>query len=62
VIANEAVHWARHFAQMEGDIDDPQVRLFGAAEAQVRDWTADGHSVSGPQSMAAGLAELLEIG
>jgi ATP-dependent protease ClpP protease subunit len=62
VIANEAVHWAQHFAQMEGDVDDLQARLFGAAEAQVREWTANGHYVSGPQVAAAGLAELLEIG
>jgi ATP-dependent protease ClpP protease subunit len=62
VAANEAVHWARHFAQLEDDIDDLQVRLFGAGEAQVREWTANGHYVSGPQLVAAGLAELLEIG
>jgi ATP-dependent protease ClpP protease subunit len=62
VISNEAVHWARHFDEMERDIDDLQARLFGVAEEQVRTWTANGHYVTGPQMVAAGLAELLEIG
>jgi ATP-dependent protease ClpP protease subunit len=59
--SQEASLWARHFEQMEGDIDDLQVRLFGAAEAQVREWTAKGQYVTGPQMVAAGLAELLEV-
>jgi hypothetical protein len=62
VISNEALHWARHFEDMERDIDDLQARLFGVAEEQVRAWTANGQYVTGPQMVAAGLAELLEIG
>ncbi len=62
VISNEALHWARHFEQMESEIDDLQVRLFGPAEEQVRAWTANGHYVTGPQVVAAGLAEMLELG
>jgi ATP-dependent protease ClpP protease subunit len=62
VISNEAVHWARHFEQMEKDIDDLQSRLFGTAEQQVRSWTSEGQYVTGAQLVAAGLAELLEIG
>jgi ATP-dependent protease ClpP protease subunit len=57
----EASHWARHFAEMEKDIDDLQARLFGAAEEQVRAWTANGEYVTGAQIVAAGLAELLEV-
>src|SRR6266511_3369111 len=34
----EASQWARHFEEMEKDIDDLQVRLFGAAEEQIRAW------------------------
>jgi len=37
------------------------VRLFGAAEEQVRAWTANGEYVTGAQIVAAGLAELLEV-
>jgi ATP-dependent protease ClpP protease subunit len=57
----EASHWARHFAEMEKDIDQLQARLFGAAGEQVRAWTANGEYVTGPQLVAAGLAELLDV-
>jgi ATP-dependent Clp protease protease subunit len=59
--AHEAGHWARHFADMEKDIDELQIRLFGTAEDQVRAWTAGGHYVTGPQIVEAGLAELLDL-
>ena len=57
----EASHWANHFAAMEKDIDDLQSRLFGAAEEQVRAWTAGSQYVTGEQIVAAGLAEMLEV-
>lgn len=57
----EASHWATHFAGMEKDIDDLQARLFGAAEEQVRAWTANSQYVTGEQLVAAGLAEMLEV-
>jgi ATP-dependent Clp protease, protease subunit len=59
--SSEASHWASHFAEMEKDIDDLQARLFGTAEEQVRAWTASSQYVTGPQIVAAGLAELLEV-
>jgi ATP-dependent protease ClpP protease subunit len=61
VSAGEAVHWARHFEDMERDLDDLQVRLFGAAERQLREWTTGGCYVTGPQVAAAGLAELIDL-
>jgi ATP-dependent protease ClpP protease subunit len=61
VAAGEAMLWARHFDELEKGIDDLQARLFGAAEEQVRQWTASGHYVTGPEVVAAGLAELLEL-
>jgi ATP-dependent protease ClpP protease subunit len=61
VAAGEAILWAKHFDELEKGIDDLQARLFGAAEEQVRSWTASGHYVTGPQMVAAGLAELLEL-
>jgi ATP-dependent Clp protease, protease subunit len=57
----EAFRWAKHFEEMEKDLDDLQLRLFGKAEAQVRRWTEDGNYVTGPEIVAAGLAELLEV-
>jgi ATP-dependent protease ClpP protease subunit len=61
VSSDEARHWAKHFEEMENDVDSLQARLFGAAEEQVRAWTAAGDYVTGPQIVAAGLAELLEL-
>ncbi len=61
VSSQEAGHWARHFEDMEKEIDDLQVRLFGAAEKLVREWTAEGRYVTGPEVVAAGLAEMVEL-
>jgi ATP-dependent protease ClpP protease subunit len=61
VSSGEAFHWAKHFEEMERDIDDLQVRLFGTAEKQLREWTANGQYVTGTQLVAAGLAELFEL-
>jgi ATP-dependent protease ClpP protease subunit len=59
--SDEATLWARHFAEMEKELDDLQVRLFGKAEDQIRAWTAAGSFVSGPEVVAAGLAEMMEL-
>lgn len=61
VASQEAALWARHFETLEKDIDGLQIRLFGKAEDQVRAWTAGGHYVTGPEVVAAGLAEMLEV-
>jgi hypothetical protein len=46
---------------MEKEIDLLQIRLFGSAEAQVREWTAKGGYINGLQLVEAGLAELFEF-
>lgn len=61
VDAREASLWARHFDEMEKEIDALQERLLGTGVEQVREWIRDGHYVSGAQVVAAGLADLLEI-
>jgi ATP-dependent protease ClpP protease subunit len=61
VNSNEAFHWAKHFEEMERDIDDLQVRLFGTAEKQLREWTANGQYVTGTQLVSAGLAEMFKL-
>ncbi len=61
VDSGEAAHWARHFETLEREIDDLQIRLFGGAEAEVRRWVAGGHFVTGPEIVAAGVAELLVL-
>ncbi len=57
----EAFQWAKHFEEMEKDIDDLQVRLFGKADEQVREWTSASRYLTGRQVVAAGLAELMEL-
>jgi ATP-dependent Clp protease protease subunit len=59
--AEEAFLWAKHFEEMEKQIDALQARLFGAAEKQVKDWTRTGRYVTGIQVAEAGLAELIEL-
>jgi ATP-dependent protease ClpP protease subunit len=59
--SQEAALWARHFDELEQDIDNLQVRLFGIAESEVRRWTAEGQYITGPQVVAAGLAEMLQL-
>jgi ATP-dependent protease ClpP protease subunit len=59
--ADEAFLWAKHFEEMERDVDELQVRLFGKAEQLVREWTTGNRYLTGRQIAAAGLAELLEI-
>jgi ATP-dependent Clp protease, protease subunit len=61
VDSSEAVNWAQHFATLEKEMDDLQIRLFGQGGDKVREWTEKGCFVSGPQIVAAGLAELLEL-
>ncbi len=61
VRATEAASWALHFEDLEKRMDDLQARLFGAAREQVSDWIALGRYVSGPEMVAAGLAEMFEV-
>jgi ATP-dependent Clp protease protease subunit len=59
--SEEAFLWAKHFEEMEKEIDALQARLFGAAEKQVKDWTRTGRYVTGVQVAEAGLAEMIEL-
>jgi ATP-dependent protease ClpP protease subunit len=57
----EAAEWARHFAQLETDMDGLLARLFGVAPERIEPWTTPGRYVSGPELAEAGLAELVEL-
>ena len=59
--AQEASHWAKHFEDMEREIDILQEKLLGSGADQVRDWIRGSQYVTGAQMVAAGLAEMLEI-
>src|SRR5262249_20768259 len=57
----EGFQGAKHFEQMEKDIDALQARLFGGAEALLQEWTAGGHYVTSTQLVEAGLAEMMDL-
>jgi ATP-dependent protease ClpP protease subunit len=58
----EAAEWARHFAQLENDMDQLLADLFGVPLDKLRPWIHPGRYVSGPELAEAGLAELIELG
>lgn len=57
----EAAEWARHFGQLEQDMDTLLAHLFGVQPAVMRDWINPGRYVSGRELAAAGMAELIEL-
>jgi ATP-dependent protease ClpP protease subunit len=59
--ANEARQWSSHFAQLEGDLNAFQARLFSGKEALVEQWTRESRFLTGREVVEAGLAELLEF-
>jgi len=63
---NEAAEWARHFAQLERDMDQLLIEMFGCGKhpgepCEVAEWIAGGRYVSGAELAAAGLAEMIEL-
>ncbi len=61
IASHEALNWAKHFGDFEKTMDELQIHLFGSGQEQLREWTVAGQFVTGPQMVAAGLAELLEL-
>jgi ATP-dependent protease ClpP protease subunit len=57
----EAAEWARHFAQLEHDMDELLVELFRAPGETIRQWIQSNRYVSGPEMAEVGLAELIEL-
>jgi ATP-dependent Clp protease protease subunit len=58
----EASEWARHFGQLESDMDAMLARLFGVPLDSIIGWIDPGRYVSGAELAEAGLAELVELG
>ena len=58
----EAVNWARHFEQIEREMDELLIRLLAPAGEKIREWTNSDRYVSGTEMIEAGLAEVLEVG
>src|SRR3954454_22635119 len=57
----EASEWARHFAQLEQDMDTLLAQLFGVPAEMMRKWIIPGRYVSGRELAEAGMAELVEL-
>ena len=55
----EAAEWARHFGQLEKDMDNMLADLFGVSHEIMNDWINPGKYVSGSELVDAGLAELI---
>jgi ATP-dependent protease ClpP protease subunit len=58
----EAHEWARHFRQLEGDMDQLLAELFAADFTKIHTWLHPGRYVMGPELVELGLAELLPLG
>lgn len=61
VVFAEATEWARHFGELEREMDSLLARLFGVPEDKLRQWMVPGRYVGGPELAEAGLAELAEL-
>jgi ATP-dependent Clp protease, protease subunit len=55
----EAAEWARHFGQLEKDMDALLADLFGAGREMMDKWINPGRYVGGVELASAGLAELI---
>ncbi len=58
---HEAAEWARHFAQLETDMDRFLADLFGRAKSDIQDWIKTCRYVTGPELGKAGLAEMIDF-
>jgi len=54
----EATEWARHFGQLETDMDQWLAELFGVPLATIEPWIRPGRYVSGAEMVSTGLAEM----
>lgn len=55
----EAAEWARHFGQLEKDMDALLADLFGTSREMMDKWINPGRYVGGAELAAAGLAEMI---
>ena len=57
----EAAEWARHFGQLENEMDQLLVQLFGIESAVIDSWISPGRYVFGRELVDRGLAELTDL-
>lgn len=58
---SEAAEWARHFGQLEQDMDHLLARMFDVDTALMDKWITPGRYVGGREVAEAGIAELVEF-
>ncbi|TWT73728.1 hypothetical protein Pla123a_36210 [Posidoniimonas polymericola] len=58
---SEAAEWARHFGQLEREMDDLLGELFGVSPELMAKWISPGRYVSGGEVAEAGMAELVRF-
>jgi ATP-dependent Clp protease, protease subunit len=61
VCLTEAAEWARHFNQLEVEMDRMLAELFGLPAEKLREWSNPGRYVGGRELAEAGLAELVPL-
>ena len=57
----EAAEWARHFEQLERQMDTLLARMFGLPEEQLAEWIRPGRYISGTEFAEAGLGQLVDL-
>ncbi|HUS38510.1 MAG: ATP-dependent Clp protease proteolytic subunit [Pirellulales bacterium] len=57
----EAAEWARHFGDLERNMDRLLAEIFGVSLEDMDDWINPGRYVTGKELSDAGLAELLNL-
>ena len=58
----EAAEWARHFGQLETEMDELLAKLFNSARETIDNWIEPGRYVTGREFADAGFAELVDLG
>lgn len=58
---DEATEWARHFKNLEGDLDRLLAKLFQHPEDKIAEWTNPGQFISGQELVDAGLANMIDL-
>ena len=57
----EATEWARHFGQLEKDMDHLLAELLGLPDETIERWARPGRYVTGPELAETGAAELVDL-
>jgi ATP-dependent protease ClpP protease subunit len=57
----EAAEWARHFSELESEMDKLLAAMFGIPHETLSHWVHPGRYVTGKEVAEAGLAELVDL-